>query len=66
MPERRALSTTVSDVSWLTPSMVRVVVGGPDLEGFAVGQFTDHYVKCRFGDKCGPTPCAPGTPSAIC
>lgn len=51
MPERRALLTTVTDVSWLTPSMVRVVVGGPDLEGLAVGSFTDHYVKCRFGDK---------------
>ncbi len=51
MPERRALSTTVTDVSWLTPSMVRVVVGGRDLEGFAVGSFTDHYVKCRFGEK---------------
>jgi NADPH-dependent ferric siderophore reductase len=31
--------------------MVRVIVGGPDLEGFGVGQFSDHYVKCRFGDK---------------
>jgi NADPH-dependent ferric siderophore reductase len=51
MPERGALSTTVTDVSWLTPSMVRVVVGGPDLEGFGIGSFTDHYVKCRFGDK---------------
>jgi NADPH-dependent ferric siderophore reductase len=51
MPERRALSTTVTDVSWLTPSMVRVVVGGPALEGFAVGSFTDHYVKCRFAEK---------------
>jgi NADPH-dependent ferric siderophore reductase len=51
MSERRALSTTVTDVSWLTPSMVRVVVGGPDLEGFGIGSFTDHYVKCRFGDK---------------
>ena len=51
MPERRTLSTTVIDVSWLTPSMVRIVVGGPDLEGFTVGSFTDHYVKCRFGDK---------------
>ena len=51
MPERRALSTTVTDVSWLTPSMIRVVVGGPGLEGFAVGSFTDHYVKCRFADK---------------
>jgi NADPH-dependent ferric siderophore reductase len=51
MPERRTLSTTVTDVSWLTPGMVRIVVGGPDLEGFAVGSFTDHYVKCRFGDR---------------
>jgi NADPH-dependent ferric siderophore reductase len=51
MPERRVLLTTVTDVSWLTPSMVRVVVGGPDLEDFAVGSFTDHYVKCRFGDR---------------
>jgi NADPH-dependent ferric siderophore reductase len=31
--------------------MVRVVLGGPDLAGLAVGPFTDHYVKCRFGDK---------------
>jgi NADPH-dependent ferric siderophore reductase len=51
MPERRILSTTVTDVSWLTPSMVRIVVEGPDLEGFGVGSFTDHYVKCRFGDR---------------
>jgi NADPH-dependent ferric siderophore reductase len=51
VPERRALSTTVIQTSWLTPNMVRVVVGGPDLEGFGVGPFTDHYVKCRFGDK---------------
>lgn len=51
MPERRALSTTVIDVSWLTPGMVRVVVGGPDLAGLSVGPFADHYVQCRFGDK---------------
>jgi NADPH-dependent ferric siderophore reductase len=51
MPERRTLSTTVVETSWLTPSMVRVIVGGRDLEGFGAGQFTDHYVKCRFGDK---------------
>ncbi|MGH2864840.1 MAG: siderophore-interacting protein, partial [Solirubrobacteraceae bacterium] len=38
-------------VSWLTPSMVRIVVAGADLEGFAVGAFTDHYVKCRFADR---------------
>ena len=51
MPERRSLSTTVTEVAWLTPSMVRVIVGGSDLEGFTAGEFTDHYVKCRFGDK---------------
>jgi NADPH-dependent ferric siderophore reductase len=50
MPERRVLSTTVTESSWLTPSMVRLVVGGRDLEGFGAGSFTDHYVKCRFGD----------------
>jgi NADPH-dependent ferric siderophore reductase len=51
MPERRALSTTVIETAWLTPSMVRIVVGGDDLDGLPVGSFTDHYVKCRFGDK---------------
>jgi NADPH-dependent ferric siderophore reductase len=51
MSERRVLCTTVTEAFWLTPGMVRVIVGGPDLEGFGVGDFTDHYVKCRFGDK---------------
>ncbi len=51
MPERRSLATTVTEVTWLTPSMVRVILSGPDLEGFGAGEFTDHYVKCRFGDK---------------
>ena len=51
MAERRVLSTTVTETTWLTPSMVRIVVTGPDLEGFGAGAFTDHYVKCRFGDK---------------
>jgi NADPH-dependent ferric siderophore reductase len=51
MPERRSLSTVVTEVVWLTPSMVRIIVTGPDLEGFGAGEFTDHYVKCRFGDK---------------
>ena len=50
MPERRSLSTVVTEVAWLTPSMVRIVVGGSDLEGFGAGEFTDHYVKCRFGE----------------
>lgn len=51
MPERKNLSTIVTEVTWLTPSMVRLVVTGPDLDGFAAGPFTDHYVKCQFGDK---------------
>jgi NADPH-dependent ferric siderophore reductase len=51
MPERRSLATTVTEVAWLTPSMVRVVLSGSDLRGFGAGEFTDHYVKCRFGDK---------------
>jgi len=51
MAERRLLSTTVTKASWLTPGMVRIVVTGDDLEGFGVGAFTDHYVKCRFADK---------------
>jgi NADPH-dependent ferric siderophore reductase len=51
MPERRRLSTVVSEVGWLTPSMVRIAVSGPDLVDFEAGQFTDHYVKCRFEDK---------------
>ena len=51
MPERRVLSTTVIETIWLTPSMVRVVVDGPDLRDLPAGEFTDEYVKCRFGDK---------------
>jgi NADPH-dependent ferric siderophore reductase len=31
--------------------MIRIVVEGPSLEGFTVGEFTDHYVKCRFGES---------------
>ena len=44
MPKRRALSTTVVETSWLTPSMVRVILTGRDLEGFGVpGQFDDGF-----------------------
>jgi NADPH-dependent ferric siderophore reductase len=34
--------------SWLTPHMIRVVLGGEGLAGFPAGQFTDHYVKLLF------------------
>lgn len=43
-------TVTVAEASWLTPHMVRIIVEGPELDGFAVGEFTDHYVKCRFGE----------------
>ncbi|MGA5556434.1 siderophore-interacting protein [Streptomyces lavendulocolor] len=33
----------------LTPHMVRVVLGGDGLDGFAADEFTDHYIKLLFG-----------------
>lgn len=41
-PQRRA---RVQHVERLTDKLVRIVFDGPGLEGFAVGAFTDHYVK---------------------
>ena len=40
--------------SWVTPHMIRVVLGGEGLAGFPAGEFTDHYVKLLF-----PPPGAP-------
>lgn len=48
---RRNQGTTlarVSRVERLTPHMTRVVLGGDGLDGFAAGQYTDHYVKLLF------------------
>jgi NADPH-dependent ferric siderophore reductase len=53
-PKRRVLQTKVHDVRRLTPHLIRVVVGGEDLEGFPAGTFTDHYVKLQI-----PPPGAP-------
>jgi NADPH-dependent ferric siderophore reductase len=53
---RRVLQTRVEAVRRLTPHLIRVVVGGEDLDGFAVGEFTDHYVKLQI-----PPPGAPYT-----
>jgi NADPH-dependent ferric siderophore reductase len=47
-PKRRTRHATVTSVKPLTPHMVRVVVGGDDLDGLAVGEFTDHYVKVQL------------------
>ncbi|MFD6926510.1 siderophore-interacting protein [Streptomyces sp. NPDC059944] len=35
-------------VDWVTPHMARVVLGGEGLQGFAAGQYTDHYIKLIF------------------
>jgi NADPH-dependent ferric siderophore reductase len=50
-PNRPLRNTTVVETAWLTPHMVRIIVEGPELDGFVVGEFTDHYVKCRFGES---------------
>lgn len=47
-PRRRPKTTTVLETERLSPHLIRVVVGGDDLEGFAAGEFTDHYVKLHL------------------
>jgi NADPH-dependent ferric siderophore reductase len=49
-PDRPLRNTIVVEATQLTPNMVRIVVEGSELDDFAVGEFTDHYVKCRFGE----------------
>src|SRR3954471_2272620 len=41
----------VEHVQRLTPRMIRIVFGGEGLAGFHAGEFTDHYVKLRIGDR---------------
>jgi NADPH-dependent ferric siderophore reductase len=64
MPERTPILTTVQDVSWLTPRMARIVLGGDALEGFGAGAFTDHYVKLQLPPR-GASYAAPFDPAAI-
>ncbi|TQN43778.1 NADPH-dependent ferric siderophore reductase [Blastococcus colisei] len=48
-PRKRAPRVAeVLRTSWLTPHMVRVVLGGDGLAGFPAGAFADHYVKLLF------------------
>ena len=47
-PKRRTRHATVVSVEPLTPHLVRVVVGGDDLDGLRAGDFTDHYVKLQI------------------
>lgn len=41
-------SAEVLSRDWLTPKMVRLVLGGDGLADFAAGDFTDHYLKLCF------------------
>ncbi len=45
---RPSLLTEVVETRWLTPHMIRVVVRGDALAGFAAGEFSDHYVKLQL------------------
>ena len=45
---RKLTRGQVLRVQWITPHMIRVVIGGEGLAGFGAGEFTDHYVKLLF------------------
>jgi NADPH-dependent ferric siderophore reductase len=53
-PARRVLLTRVESVQQLTPSMIRIVLGGEQLAGFQVGAFTDNYVKLLLAPPGAP------------
>lgn len=44
----RAITGHVRTVEQVTPHMVRIVFGGPELDGLAAGAFSDEYVKLLF------------------
>jgi NADPH-dependent ferric siderophore reductase len=62
---RTARAVTVQRTERLTPSLVRVVVGGPGLAGFERPADTDAYVKVVFvhPDVPRPLPRVPGAPA---
>jgi NADPH-dependent ferric siderophore reductase len=41
-PNRPLRNTTVVETAQLAPHMVRIIVKGPELDGFVVGEFTDR------------------------
>ena len=45
---RTPLLARVVSTAQVSPHLVRVVLGGEGLEGFAAGAFTDHYVKLHL------------------
>lgn len=46
--KRRVNRARVQRVERLSPHMIRVVLGGEELEGFPAGEYTDHYIKLLF------------------
>ncbi|MFI1977601.1 siderophore-interacting protein [Streptomyces wedmorensis] len=44
----KATEARVVRTERITPHMVRVVLGGPGLDAFEAGEYTDHYVKLLF------------------
>jgi NADPH-dependent ferric siderophore reductase len=49
--QRRTSRTSRGEVlrsEWLTPHMIRVVLGGEGLAELTAGRFTDHYIKLLF------------------
>jgi NADPH-dependent ferric siderophore reductase len=49
-PQRVPRTAAVVRTEPLTPSLVRVVLAGPELTDLPVGECTDHYVKLQFVD----------------
>ncbi|MFE7412850.1 siderophore-interacting protein [Streptomyces laurentii] len=47
----RAHEARVVRTERITPHMMRVILGGPGLDAFALGDFTDHYVKLLFAPE---------------
>ncbi len=47
-PVRTPILTKVAATEWITPTLVRITLEGDGLDGFPVGEFTDHYVKLQF------------------
>lgn len=48
--ERPVFTADVARTEWLSPTMVRVMLTGPELAGLPDLPFTDTYVKLKFGE----------------
>ncbi|WP_129667243.1 siderophore-interacting protein [Phytoactinopolyspora endophytica] len=45
---RRITTLQVLRTEWLTPTMVRVIAGGPGFADFVTNEYTDRYIKLLF------------------